>query len=82
MLMTLAVSHPKPLSDRELCDNGGVCREDQIIAARELSDLGLVTVSRAGFRLTDAGERFVRNTYSIVRDGDQTIVEKRDGSTD
>lgn len=80
--MTLAVSHPKPLSGAELCDNGGVCREEQISAVKELSDLGLVTASKEWFQLTEAGERFVHDTYNIVRDGDHTIVEPRDGSTD
>jgi hypothetical protein len=82
MLTNLAVASPKPLSAAELCDNVGICDEEQTVAARELLGLGFVTPPTKGsYQLTEAGQRYLRDNYKIVRDGDRTIVETRDENT-
>ena len=79
MLTTLAVAAPTPLSVAELCDNAGICGGDQAEAAKELSNLGLVTpLNRGSYHLTEAGQLYLRDNYKIVRNGDRTIIETRD----
>ena len=83
MLTSLAVASPKPLSGEELCDNAGICGEDQAAAARELSNLGLVTLPAEGsYQLTEAGHRFVVKHYEVIREGNRTTVTTRDGAAD
>ena len=71
------------LSNRDLCENSGVCGEDGAIAVKELSSLGLITVAATGdIALTQAGEEFVQRNYRVTRDGDRTTVETRDEVVD
>jgi hypothetical protein len=82
MLTNLAVVSPEPLPGVELCDNVGLCGDDQAVAARELLILGLVMrPTESSYQLTEAGQRYLRDNYRIVRDGDRTIIETR-GNTD